>query len=159
MPSGGVVTAGGGVQRWAGACEESPSSPHQSVASRTHQTGDQTHNPGTCPDWESNLPPFGVQDNGQPAEPHQPGQHASVLYPQQPQDVTGQVPFLPRTLLGTGTQGPPGGEPEFSLAQCSSCHVTSAPEPYRAWVFRRVITPPASERLVCFRLTSLFIQN
>ena len=27
---------------------------HQSVAPRTHLTGDLAHNPGLCPDWESN---------------------------------------------------------------------------------------------------------
>ena len=26
-------------------------------------TRDQTHNLGMCPDWESNLKPFGVQNN------------------------------------------------------------------------------------------------
>ena len=25
-------------------------------------SGDQTHNPGVCPDWKSVLRPFGVQD-------------------------------------------------------------------------------------------------
>ena len=33
-----------------------------------------THNPGLCPDWESNRPPFSWQASTQPAEPHQPGQ-------------------------------------------------------------------------------------
>lgn len=157
MPSGGVVTAGGGVQRWAGACEESPSSPHQSVASRTHQTGDQTHNPGTCPDWESNPPPFGVQDNGQPAEPHQPGSTPPCFTHSSPRTSPARSPSSrgPCSGLGRGVLQ----EENLSSLWHSVRHVTSAPEPYRAWVFRRVITPTASERLVCFRLTSLFIQN
>ena len=30
------------------------------VASHTPPTGDLAHNPGMCPDWESNQQPFGV---------------------------------------------------------------------------------------------------
>ena len=37
------------------------------------QTGGQTHNPGTHPDQESNPQTFSLQDDTQPAEPHQPG--------------------------------------------------------------------------------------
>ena len=36
-------------------------------------TGDLTCNPGMCPDWESNLQPFGSLASVQSAEPHQPG--------------------------------------------------------------------------------------
>ena len=31
------------------------------------------HNPGTCPDWESNWQLLGLQAGTQPIEPHQPG--------------------------------------------------------------------------------------
>ena len=31
------------------------------------------HNPGMCPDWESNQRPFGLQAGTQSTEPHQPG--------------------------------------------------------------------------------------
>ena len=38
-----------------------------------HQTGDLTHNPGMCPNRESNWRPFGSQAGAQSTEPHQPG--------------------------------------------------------------------------------------
>ena len=31
-------------------------------------TGDQTHNPGLCPDWKLNWQPFALQDDAPPAE-------------------------------------------------------------------------------------------
>ena len=47
---------------------------HQCViASHTPPTGDLASNPGMCPDWESNQPPFGLQVGTQSTEPHQPG--------------------------------------------------------------------------------------
>ena len=47
---------------------------HQCVsASSTPPTGDLAGNPGMCPDWESNLRPFGSQAGAQSTEPHQPG--------------------------------------------------------------------------------------
>ena len=36
-------------------------------------TGDVAHNPGMCPDWETNLQPSGLQAGAQSTEPHQPG--------------------------------------------------------------------------------------
>ena len=36
-------------------------------------TGDLTHNPGMCPDWELNWSPFGSQASVQFTEQHQPG--------------------------------------------------------------------------------------
>ena len=36
-------------------------------------TGDLDHNPGMCPDWESNQQLFGSQASAQSMEPHQPG--------------------------------------------------------------------------------------
>ena len=36
-------------------------------------SGDYTHNPDMCPDWELNQGPFALQDNAQPNEPHQSG--------------------------------------------------------------------------------------
>ena len=41
--------------------------------SRTSPTGDLACNPGMCPDWGSNLQPFGLQASTQSTEPHQPG--------------------------------------------------------------------------------------
>ena len=35
--------------------------------------GTWSHNPGMCPDWESNWRPFGSQAGAQSTEPHQPG--------------------------------------------------------------------------------------
>ena len=45
---------------------------HQLVASHMPPTGDLAHNPGMCPDWESNQQPFGLQAGTQYTEPHQP---------------------------------------------------------------------------------------
>ena len=42
------------------------------VTSRAPPTGDLASNSGMCPDWESNLPPFGSQAGTQSTEPHQP---------------------------------------------------------------------------------------
>ena len=53
---------------------------HRSVASCTCPTRDQTCNPGTCPDWESNLQPFTLQDNVQPPEPHWSGAITSQCF-------------------------------------------------------------------------------
>ena len=47
---------------------------HQGVvASCVPPTGNLAHNPGTCPDWESNQRPFGLQTHPQSTELHQPG--------------------------------------------------------------------------------------
>ena len=47
---------------------------HQRVlASHMPPTGDQTHNPGMCPDQESNQQHFGSQASTQSTEPHKPG--------------------------------------------------------------------------------------
>ena len=43
------------------------------VASHAPPTGDLAHNPGMCPNWESNQQPFGSQALAQSTEPHQPG--------------------------------------------------------------------------------------
>ena len=43
------------------------------VASCAPPTEDPARNPGMCPNWESNLRPFGLQASAQPTEPHQPG--------------------------------------------------------------------------------------
>ena len=43
------------------------------VAFYISPTGDPTHNPGMCPDWESNQQPFDMQAGTQSTEPHQPG--------------------------------------------------------------------------------------
>ena len=36
-------------------------------------TRDLAHNPGMCPNWESNQGPFGSQASTHSTEPHQPG--------------------------------------------------------------------------------------
>ena len=43
------------------------------VASHVSPTGDLACNPGMCPDWESNQPPFALQAHAQSTELHQPG--------------------------------------------------------------------------------------
>ena len=43
------------------------------VASHVPPTGDLAHNPGMCPDWESNQQPFGSQGATHSTGPHQPG--------------------------------------------------------------------------------------
>ena len=43
------------------------------VASRVPPIGDLAHNPGMCPDWESNWGSFGSQASTQSIELHQPG--------------------------------------------------------------------------------------
>ena len=53
---------------------------HQCVAAfHTPPTGALAHNPGMCPNWESNQQPFGLQAGTQSTEPHQPGQVALFL--------------------------------------------------------------------------------
>ena len=42
-------------------------------------TGDLAHNPGMCPDWESNQRPFGSQASTQSTEPHQPGYNTYIF--------------------------------------------------------------------------------
>ena len=46
---------------------------HHVVASCMPPTGDLSHNPGMCSDWESNQRPYGLQAGTQSTEPHQPG--------------------------------------------------------------------------------------
>ena len=43
------------------------------VASQAPPTGDLAWNLGTCPDWELNWRPFGLQAGAQSTQPHQPG--------------------------------------------------------------------------------------
>ena len=60
--------------------EEREGEKHQCVvASQAPPTGDLAHNPGMCPDWESNQQPFDSQASTQSTEPHQPGL-TRVLY-------------------------------------------------------------------------------
>ena len=48
------------------------------VASSMLPIGGLAHNPGMCPDWELNWPPFGLQAGTQATEPYQPGQNPIV---------------------------------------------------------------------------------
>ena len=48
---------------------------HWLVASHIPSAGDLAHNPGMCPDWESNQWPFDLQAGTQSTEPHQPGHY------------------------------------------------------------------------------------
>ena len=41
--------------------------------------GDLAHDPGMCPDWESNRRPFGSQASAQSTEPHQPWHKEEIL--------------------------------------------------------------------------------
>ena len=50
------------------------------VASHTLPTGDLTHNPGMCPDWELNQQPFSSQSSIQSTELHQPGLKFKCLF-------------------------------------------------------------------------------
>ena len=52
---------------------------HRSVVFCTPPTGDLAHNPGMCPDQESNQWPFSLQADTQSTEPHQPGQPWTLL--------------------------------------------------------------------------------
>ena len=49
------------------------------VASWVPPTGDLDHNPGMCPDWESNFRPFGSQAGTQSTEPYQSGLYDESL--------------------------------------------------------------------------------
>ena len=54
---------------------------HQCVAaSHVPPTGDLACNPVMCPDWESNLQPFGSQAGTQSIEPYQPGPNQWNFY-------------------------------------------------------------------------------
>ena len=49
------------------------------VASRASLAGELALNPGMCPHWESNWPPFGLQASSQSTEQYQPGQTENFL--------------------------------------------------------------------------------
>ena len=50
------------------------------VASHVAPTGDLAHDPGMCPDWESNQWHFRLQARIQSTELHQPGPHCFHFY-------------------------------------------------------------------------------
>ena len=52
---------------------------HRLFAPHTPPTGDLAHNPGMCPNWESNQQPFGSQAGAQSPEPHWPEQNMKIL--------------------------------------------------------------------------------
>ena len=60
--------------------EEREGEKYQPAASHTPPIWDLAHNPGMCPDRESNLWPFVSQTGTQPTEPHQPGQTQNLQY-------------------------------------------------------------------------------
>ena len=62
---------GGGKRGRETSCVVSSGAPH---------TGDLAHNPGMCPDWESNPRPFDLQGGTQSTEPHQPERIAQSLF-------------------------------------------------------------------------------
>ena len=49
------------------------------LVSHVHHNRDPTCNPGVYPDQESNWPPFPLQDDTQPTEPHQLGLQVYVF--------------------------------------------------------------------------------
>ena len=53
---------------------------HQLVSSRTPSSGNLAHNPGMCPDWESNWQHLGLQARTQSTEVHQPGLSSSCSH-------------------------------------------------------------------------------
>ena len=53
---------------------------YQMVASHMPPTGDLVCNPGMCPDWELNWPPFSSQADAQSTEAHQPGSVVMFLF-------------------------------------------------------------------------------
>ena len=92
---------------------------HLFVASHRPPTGDLAHNPGMCPDWESNLRPFHLQVSAQSTEPHQSG-HIKLnslalagvaqrieCWPAN-QRVTGSIPSLEH-MLGLQARSPVKG--------------------------------------------------
>ena len=48
------------------------------ISSLMPPTGYLARNPGMCPDWESNLQPFGLQADAQSTEPQQPGPNGFI---------------------------------------------------------------------------------
>ena len=72
---------------------------HPSVASCMPITRDLAHSPGTCPDWESIRWPFGLQDNAQPTEPHQPEQFHSLF-------ILSPTEFLKHRIVSPSSQIP-----------------------------------------------------
>ena len=77
------------------------------VASQASPTGDLTHNPGVCPDWESNRRPFGSKACAQSTEPHQPG--LLQCLDEKAESWRGPVPWRKVTLPVSGDPGPHPG--------------------------------------------------
>ena len=68
-------------------------------------TGDPAYNLGMCPDWESNLQPFGLQASSQSTEPHQPELYTInfillILYTQAHVHIARLIPLTLCYLLG-----------------------------------------------------------
>ena len=61
------------------------------------------HNPGMCPDWESNRQPFGSQAGVQSTEPHQPGRIPCFKDPSD--DLKGSAAFSGRCVQSDHDHG------------------------------------------------------
>ena len=72
------------------------------VVSHVLPTRDLAHNPGMCPDWESNWRPFGFQASTPSTEPHQPGQeiHSYLRVRKMPSHISSTIlPFTIKYLI------------------------------------------------------------
>ena len=67
----------------------------------TPLTGDLSHNPGICLDWESNRLPFNFQASTQSTEPHQLGQYYEFKAYESnvPKGTGGETEIVPFTNL------------------------------------------------------------
>ena len=80
---------------------------HQcAIASHVSRTEDLVHNPGMCPDWESNQRPFDSQAGTQSTEPHQPGLFLYFFNYSNILEISNFYTFLIVTVLYNMMHGP-----------------------------------------------------